>query len=119
MLVGRLIAFLESLGELDNTIIMFSIRQRWYLGRRTSGTFYNKRRMNAARPPARQGAGTDRVARRAASEALYPTGWGQMCNTPFPTYKTYTGGGGRRVTYIISWRRCRIEADPRAIHPCH
>ena len=37
------------------------------------------------------------------SEALYPTGWGQMCNTPFPTYKTYTGGGGRRVTYIISW----------------
>jgi arylsulfatase len=41
--------------------------------------------------------GTDRAT------ALYPMGWGQLSNTPFPSYKTYTGGGGRRVSFIVSW----------------
>jgi arylsulfatase len=30
-------------------------------------------------------------------------GWAQVSNTPFPSYKTYTGGGGRRVSFIVSW----------------
>jgi hypothetical protein len=34
---------------------------------------------------------------------LYPAGWGQVSNTPFPSFKTYTGGGGRRVSFIVSW----------------
>ena len=38
------------------------------------------------------------------SVSLYPIGWGQVCNTPFPTYKTYTGGGGRRVSFICPGR---------------
>jgi len=35
--------------------------------------------------------------------AVYPMGWAQVSNTPFPSYKTYTGGGGRRVSFIVSW----------------
>jgi len=30
-------------------------------------------------------------------------GWAQVSNAPFPSYKTYTGGGGRRVSFIVSW----------------
>ena len=37
------------------------------------------------------------------SAALYPTGWGEVSNTPFPSFKTYTGAGGRRVSFIVSW----------------
>ena len=37
------------------------------------------------------------------SVALYPTAWGEVSNTPFPSFKTYTGGGGRRVSFIASW----------------
>src|SRR6516162_8600963 len=29
-------------------------------------------------------------------------GWAQVSNAPFPSYKTYTGGG-RRVSFIVSW----------------
>ena len=39
----------------------------------------------------------------ARGAALYPTGWAQASNTPFPNYKNYTGGGGRRVGLIVSW----------------
>ena len=35
--------------------------------------------------------------------AVYPMGWAQVSNTPFPSYKTYTGGGGRRVSFVVSW----------------
>src|SRR5262249_62293476 len=47
--------------------------------------------------------------------ALYPMGWGQLSNTPFPSYKTYTGGGGRRVSCIVSWPRELKDAG--AIRP--
>jgi arylsulfatase len=30
-------------------------------------------------------------------------GWAQVSNAPFPSYKTYTGGGGRRISFIVSW----------------
>ena len=30
------------------------------------------------------------------SIAIYPTAWGEVSNTPFPSFKSYTGGGGRR-----------------------
>ena len=101
---GRLVAFLESLGALDNTIIMFATDNGGTSAGGPSGAVYNNRRMNGLpdRPLARERELTELLG-GPQSEALYPTGWGQMCNTPFPTYKTYTGGGGRRVTYIISW----------------
>ena len=43
---GRLVAFLESLGELDNTIIMFSSDNGGTSAGGPSGAFYNNRRMN-------------------------------------------------------------------------
>lgn len=101
---GRLVAFLEAIGELDNTIIMFSSDNGGTSAGGPHGNFYNNRRNNGLpdRPLDRERELTELLG-GPQSEALYPTGWGQLCNTPFPTYKTYTGGGGRRVSYILSW----------------
>jgi len=47
--------------------------------------------------------------------AVYPTGWAQVSNTPFPSYKTYTGGGGRRVSFVVSWpEKLRIAGQSAA-----
>jgi len=102
--VGRLVAFLSAMGELDNTIIIFASDNGGTSAGGAIGAFYNNRRMNGLPGHSldQERARTDLLG-GPQSEALYPTGWGQMCNTPFPTYKTYTGGGGRRVTYIMSW----------------
>ncbi len=102
--IGRLLAFLDSIGERDNTIILFSSDNG---GTDAGGPLgmYN----NAARymglgplPIEEERALTDDLG-TARSTSLYPTGWGEVSNTPFPTFKTYTGGGGRRVSFLMSW----------------
>lgn len=101
--VGRLVAFLDSLGELDNTIIIFTSDNGGTYAGGPAGAIYNNRRNGLPdRPLAQERELVDLVG-GPQSAPLYPTGWGQLCNTPFPTYKTYTGGGGRRVTYVMSW----------------
>jgi len=40
---------------------------------------------------------------RTRCASLYPTGWGEVSNTLFPSFKTYTGAGGRRVACVVSW----------------
>lgn len=102
--VGRLVAFLERLGELDNTIIVFSSDNGGTSSGGPSGNVYFNRRFAGLQPLSVEEdmthtdlVGTNRV------PALYPMGWGQVSNTPFPSFKTYTGGGGRRVSFIASW----------------
>ena len=82
--LGRLVAYLEGSGEL--------------------GSIYNNRRFSGLPedPIERERERLDLIG-GPRSNALYPTGWGQVSNTPFPTYKTYTGGGGRRVSFVVSW----------------
>ncbi|MGH8617359.1 MAG: arylsulfatase [Burkholderiales bacterium] len=105
--LGRLSAYLKSIGELDNTIIVFSSDN----GATDAGGVTG--RVDSNRRFADRAEGADAAAERASgslerlggprSMPLYPAGWGQVSNTPFPTYKTYTGGGGRRVPFVISW----------------
>ncbi|HTT80913.1 MAG TPA: arylsulfatase [Stellaceae bacterium] len=102
--LGRLVAFLERLGELDNTIIVFSSDNGGTNSAGAGGNIHFNRRFAGlpALPTAtdveRQGwIGSGRAS------AVYPMGWAQVSNAPFPSYKTYTGGGGRRVSFIISW----------------
>jgi arylsulfatase A-like enzyme len=102
--VGRLIAFLERLGEIDNTIIVFSSDNGGTNSAGPAGNIHFNRRfaglpaLSTATDVERAGwIGTGRAS------AVYPMGWAQVSNTPFPSYKTYTGGGGRRVGFIVSW----------------
>ncbi len=102
--LGRLVTFLETLGELDNTIIVFSSDNGGTDAGGPSGMFNNNRRYMALEPQpmsAERARIDDLGGPRSVS--LYPTAWGEVCNTPFPSFKTYTGGGGRRVSFIFSW----------------
>jgi arylsulfatase len=102
--VGKLVSFLESIGERNNTIIVFTSDNGATDAGGPIGMVNNNRRYSglAAKPAHHERDQLDELG-GPRSVSLYPTAWGQVCNTPFPSYKTYTGGGGRRVSFIISW----------------
>ena len=101
---GRLVAFLERLGELDNTIIVFSSDNGGTNSAGPGGNIHFNRRF-AGLPALPTATDVERQAwiGSGRASAVYPMGWAQVSNAPFPSYKTYTGGGGRRVSCIISW----------------
>ncbi len=102
--LGRLVAFLEQIGELDNTIIVFSSDNGGTDAGGPTGMFNNNRRyMGLAAPPIERERAHAHDLGSPRSASLYPTGWGEVSNTPFPSFKTYTGAGGRRVSFIVSW----------------
>ena len=70
-----------------------------------TGMFNNNRRYMGLRAAADRGASAPNARDLGGprSVSLYPTGWGEVSNTPFPSFKTYTGAGGRRVSFIVSW----------------
>ena len=121
--VGRLVAFLESIGELDNTIIVFSSDNGGTDAGGPTGMFNNNRRymgLAAAADRARARRTRTSSAARAAPRSIRPA-WGEVSNTPFPSFKTYTGAGGRRVSFIVSWpARIRdARRDPPAVRARH
>ncbi len=102
--IGRLVAHLQRLGELDDTIFVFSSDNGGTGAGGPNGAMNFNRRF-ASLPPMpieREIERSDQIGSGRAT-TLYPAGWGQVSNAPFPSYKTYTGGGGRRVSCILSW----------------
>jgi arylsulfatase len=102
--LGKLTDFLTELGELDNTVLIFSSDNGGTDAGGPAGMFNNYRRFMGLPPPpieVERATAHDLGGPRSAS--LYPTGWGVVSNTPFPSFKTYPGGGGRRVSFVISW----------------
>lgn len=102
--IGRLVAHLERLGELDNTIIVFSADNGGTASAGPTGMVnFNRRFAGLPNRPVEDDVPLADLVGTPEVPALYPMGWGQVSNTPFPSYKTYTGGGGRRVACIVSW----------------
>jgi arylsulfatase len=102
--LGRLMAFLRQLGELDDTLVVFASDNGGTDAGGPTGMFNNNRRyMGLAAPPIVEERTRAHDLGGPRSAALYPTGWGEVSNTPFPSFKTYTGAGGRRVSFIVSW----------------
>jgi arylsulfatase A-like enzyme len=102
--VGRIVDLLEQMGELENTIFVLSSDNGGSSSAGPAGMVNFNRRSGGLTPlPVDVDVGRVDIVGTPKATSLYPSGWGQVSNTPFPSYKTYTGGGGRRVSFIISW----------------
>jgi len=104
--IGRLVALLEHMGELDNTIFVLSSDNGGTASGGAHGVVYFNRHFAGLPPlPVSHDLGKKDLIGSPQLAALYPMGWGQVSNTPFPAYKTHTAAGGRRVSLIVSWPR--------------
>ncbi len=102
--IGKLTRALQASGDLDNTIFVFTSDNGGTFAGTPIGAFRNNRRYNGLPPqPIEDERKGLELLGGPQSEALYPAGWGEVCNTPFPSSKSYTGGGGRRVAFIMAW----------------
>jgi arylsulfatase len=105
--LGRLLATIDALGELDNTIVVFTSDNggTGEGGPRGTRSYFaqlahmpglpREWRRDLDRDPSLIG----------GPRALvhYPRGWGMASNTPFRLYKAHTHAGGVRVPFILSW----------------
>lgn len=102
--VGRLVALIESMGELDNTIFVISADNGGAAAGGPEGNVYSNRRYSGLpKLPLEANLAEQDKLGSARLSPMYPSGWAQASNTPFPNYKTQTGGGGRRVACVVSW----------------
>ena len=100
--VGRLIAALEELGELDNTIIIFtSDNGASREGEEWGTSSYYTHLMGEPEWEADHA----RLDLIGGPQTIphFPRGWAMACNTPFRLYKINTHAGGHQVPFIISW----------------
>jgi arylsulfatase len=104
--LARLLAAVEALGDLENTVVVFtSDNGATGEGGATGSRSYYKRfggfaamtgwNLDVERDPELIG----------GPQALvhYPRGWGMASNSPFRLYKTTTHAGGVRVPMLVSW----------------
>jgi len=104
--LGRITDTLEELGELDNTIIVFTSDNGGTAEGGPRGTrSYFSQFVHGPVPPdwERDVPHDEELIGSAALGVHYPRGWGQASNTPFRFYKGQTFAGGVRVPFVISW----------------
>lgn len=104
--VGRLVATLGELGELDNTIFIFTSdngasregnergARSYFRGFASSGDNFTHRPEDFENLEEIGGP---------TSWPHYPRGWAMACNTPFRLYKITTHRGGHQVPLVMSW----------------
>ncbi|MEY2626916.1 MAG: hypothetical protein RJB08_675 [Actinomycetota bacterium] len=104
--VGRLISTLEDLGELDNTVFIFTSdngasREGNLLGARSYFRGFAGSGDNVEHRP-EDFENLDEIG-GPSSWPHYPRGWAMACNTPFRLYKITTHRGGHQVPFVMSW----------------
>ena len=101
--VGRLLATLEQLGELDNTIIVFLSDNGASQEGGRFGSMHEMKYFNLMdETPDEAVERLDDIG-GPHSHTNYPWGWAQAGNTPFKWYKQNTHEGGVHVPMIVHW----------------
>lgn len=101
--IGRLVAALENLGQLDNTIIMVLSDNGASQEGGPFGVLHEMKFFNfLIETPDEAVAHIDQIG-GPDSHANYPWGWAQAGNTPFKWYKQNTHEGGVHVPFIVHW----------------
>ena len=105
--VGRLIEEVRALGELDNTIFVFTSDNG--ASREGNATGTRAYFSNSSSTPGGHGEhkpedfeNLDLIG-GPTTWPHYPRGWAMACNTPFRLYKITTMRGGHTVPFIFSW----------------
>ncbi|MFT4123215.1 MAG: arylsulfatase [Microbacteriaceae bacterium] len=105
--LGRLLGTIESFGELDNTIVVFTSDNGGSAEGGPEGTrSYFSRFVHVPGLPDTWQPDVERDiddVGTARTMAHYPRGWGNVSNTPFRYYKGQTFAGGVRVPFVLSW----------------
>ncbi|MFE6956314.1 arylsulfatase [Streptomyces sp. NPDC057696] len=105
--LGRLTETLDALGELDNTVIVFTSDNGGTGEGGLEGTrSYFSRFVHHPQLPSDWTPDVDRdpaLIGGPRSLVHYPRGWGMASNTPFRLYKGHTYAGGVRVPFVLSW----------------
>lgn len=107
---GRLLDALEEMGELDNTIVIFTSDNGASREGETAGTTAYMAHVG------RMGDDLERDLPRIdliggpQTVPHYPRGWAMAGNTPFRLYKINTHAGGHTVPFLFSWPDGGIDA---------
>ncbi|MFT4087033.1 MAG: arylsulfatase [Gordonia sp. (in: high G+C Gram-positive bacteria)] len=104
--LGRIVDVLDELGELDDTVIVFTSDNGGTAEGGAEGTrSYFSRFVHGPVPPDWEPdvPHDEELIGTAALGVHYPRGWGQVSNTPFRFYKGQTFAGGVRVPFVVSW----------------
>lgn len=103
--LGRIVDLLDDLGELDNTIIVFTSDNGGTAEGGPEGTRSYFAEFAHIDDPDWVGdvPHDEDLIGTAKLGVHYPRGWGQASNTPFRFYKGQTFAGGVRVPLVVSW----------------
>lgn len=105
--LGRILDTVEALGELDNTIVVFTSDNGGTAEGGPEGTrSYFSRFVHLPGLPRDWENDVPRdldLLGGPQTMIHYPRGWGMVSNTPFRFYKGQTFAGGVRVPFLISW----------------
>ena len=107
--LGGILDTIEALGELDNTIVVFTSDNGGTAEGGPEGTrSYFSRFVHIPGLPKDWEADVTRdldLIGGPRTMVHYPRGWGMASNTPFRFYKGQTFAGGVRVPLLVSWPR--------------
>ena len=103
--IGRLVDYLDEIGQLDNTIIVIMSDNGASAEGGPTGAINLRKHM--VYEPESPEVGLALLEQIGGEESYnhYPTGWAQVSNTPLKWYKKGTHGGGVRAPLIMHWPR--------------
>ena len=101
--IGRLMDFLESIGELDNTIVIVTSDNGASQEGYATGVIDEMRFFNGFPEDVAEAQGRLDEIGGPTSHSNYPWGWAQVGNTPLKWYKQNTFGGGVRDPLVVHW----------------